>query len=359
MSGSGSPSRFVNPGGNTTSAPSYSMSSPASSRRSITSGHQRLVDALAGEVVIGEMHAEQLVHGVEVLGGELDEASTTGGVSRDRHPGAAPHVVGPGPGTPRTRSNAWRASCRSRRDRRARDARRHDSSPRSTRCSISMPNGRSPVADVVLADHTMAEEVEHPHERVADQRSSADGRRASPWPRSAPNSRSRRSSLAAAGATPSRSSAATSANWFARNSDDNVTLTKPGPATPDRSPPGSSTPESTTRCAMSRGFDPMRFGKRERTVDLCVGPVGRSHGRIGGLATVELGEDRPEEVRDRGDGVRHGRTSLPDADHSLTGRSRTHPNRTAPGLSGRYRQRVRPGSLRIRRGEEEPEQDPE
>ena len=38
ISGSGSPSRFVKPGGNTTWAPSDSSSSPAASSRSSTSG---------------------------------------------------------------------------------------------------------------------------------------------------------------------------------------------------------------------------------------------------------------------------------------------------------------------------------
>ena len=38
INGSGSLSRFVNPGGNTTFAPSLSCSSPAASSRSYTSG---------------------------------------------------------------------------------------------------------------------------------------------------------------------------------------------------------------------------------------------------------------------------------------------------------------------------------
>ena len=76
--------------------------------------------------------------------------------------------------------------------------------------------------------------------------------------------------------------------------------------------------------------DPLRYlarvgsdllGERERAVDLRIGTIGRSHGRIGRSAAVQLGEDRLQQVRDRGDGVRHGRASLPDADGRLTERS--------------------------------------
>ena len=73
MSGSGSPSRFVKPGGNTTSAPSECSSRPAAASRSTTCGQERVVEALADDVVVREQHAELAVQvGPELLGG-LDE----------------------------------------------------------------------------------------------------------------------------------------------------------------------------------------------------------------------------------------------------------------------------------------------
>ena len=70
----------------------------------------------------------------------------------------------------------------------------------------------APVADVVLADHVVAEELEHPHQRVADHGRAevagvhllGDVRR-----RVVDDDRRR----VAAGATPSRSSVATSSSW--------------------------------------------------------------------------------------------------------------------------------------------------
>ncbi len=106
-----------------------------------------------------------------------------------------------------------------------------------------------------------------------------------------------------------------------RNSAENVTLTKPGPAisSSERHAGEHAGVDDLLRQVARRAADSL--GERERTVDLGIGAIGRPHRRVGRRAAVQPGEDRFEQVRDRGDGVRHGLPSLPDRSGSLTGRS--------------------------------------
>jgi hypothetical protein len=121
------------------------------------------------------------------------------------------------------------------------------------------PERPTPVADVVLADHPVAEELHHPHQRVADHRRTQvpdvhllgdvrrrvvdDDRLRVAWP-AAPRA-DRRS--------------ATSPSCSARNSGENVTLTKPGAGDLEFARHTVERPGVDDRWAISRGFDPMRF----------------------------------------------------------------------------------------------------
>ena len=75
ISGSGSPSRLVNPGGNTTSRAVGLLQQAGGVETLEDLGHQRLVAALAGQVVVGEQHAELVVDLVPVRRALLDECS--------------------------------------------------------------------------------------------------------------------------------------------------------------------------------------------------------------------------------------------------------------------------------------------
>ena len=193
INGSGSPSRLVNPGGNTTSAPSLCCRSSVSASRSTRAVHQRLVHALAGDVVVGEQHAELAVHRVEVVVRHVDEAVP----ERERLRVAALQEHDPlaGPFLELGRFGELGVGLL----------------VEAVEVALRQPVGGdvltdveqvldehaerpAPVADVVLADHVVTEERRASARARRRSRSSGDGRRASPWPRSAPSSRRRPSS---------------------------------------------------------------------------------------------------------------------------------------------------------------------
>ena len=100
----------------------------------------------------------------------------------------------------------------------------------------------------------------------------------------------------AAAATPSRSSAATAASCSARNVGENVTLTKPGTGDLEV---GRDTGEHTRiddLLGHLTWVDTEALGQREGAVDLGVGTIGHPHGRVGGIAAVQTGEDRFQQV---------------------------------------------------------------
>ena len=57
--------------------------------------------------------------------------------------------------------------------------------------------------------------------------------------------------------------------------------------------------------------DAETLGEGEAAVDLSVGTIGRPHRGAGGFAVVQAGEHRLQQRGDRGDGVGHAPTSLP------------------------------------------------
>ena len=71
---------------------------------------------------------------------------------------------------------------------------------------------------------------------------------------------------------------------------------KPGPAISTSLHTSASTPLSTTRWAISPGFDADLLRERQRTVDLRVGTVGGTHDGVGVGTTGDLGEHRSEQV---------------------------------------------------------------
>ena len=95
-------------------------------------------------------------------------------------------------------------------------------------------------------------------------------------------------------------------------------MTNPGPATSTDEATSSSTPESTTRCANSRGLVPIRLGERQRAVDLGIRTVGRTDRGIraaafgNDLRPGEFVEDGVQKIGERSDGIRHAWASLPD-----------------------------------------------
>ena len=140
---------------------------------------------------------------------------------------------------------------------------------------------RAPVADVVLADDAVAEEVEHAHQRVADDRGAqvADvhllgdvRRRVVDDHRLDVGRRTRRP----ADRRQRRRRAAS-----ARNSAENVTLTKPGPAISSSEATPARTPDSTTDCARSRGVPPIRLARGSAPL---IWASARSDGRTVGSA---------------------------------------------------------------------------
>ena len=133
-------------------------------------GHQRLVAALAGDVVVGEQHAELGVDVVPVLGALARRAPATARSSPGRAAAAARRAAGRAPGS-RRRRRTWRwPPCRRRRGRRAPASRRRSTPPTSTRCSMSIPNGRPQSPMWFSRTTSWPTDVEHADERVADHR---------------------------------------------------------------------------------------------------------------------------------------------------------------------------------------------
>ena len=81
-------------------------------------GQQVVVHALAGEVVVGQQHAELAVQPIEVGACSGRRAASTAAASRDRRSAATRRDCGRGPGTRRWRRTSPWPACRSRRDRR-------------------------------------------------------------------------------------------------------------------------------------------------------------------------------------------------------------------------------------------------
>ncbi len=320
ISGNGSPSRFVKPGGNTTSAPSDSVRRSSARSRSITSGMQRLIGALAGEVVVGQVHAEHLVDRVEVLGRQLDEQPPQplrlGVAALQQHdPLTRPILELLGPVERRSRLLVEAVEVAER------EVFGGTLLAEVDQVLDQHAERRAPVADVVLTDDVVAEEVEHAHEGVADQRGAqvpdvhllGDVRR-----RVVDDHGLGRGDRCDAEAVVAGHLGEMGGEEL--GSERHVHEARSGDLEFGR---------DAVECA--RVEDPLGqltrvraelLRERQRPVDLRVGAVGRPHGRVGGFAAVQLGEDRREQVGDRGDGVRHGRPSLPDARRRLTGRSR-------------------------------------
>ena len=150
----GSPSRLVNPGGNTTSAPSDSLQQPGGVEPLDDLGQQRVVDALAGQVVVGQQHAELARRG---RSSSPAWPSTSRLPQRDRlgvaGSAAARPVPGPAPRTRRSSSNSPVAGLVELVEVAERRAPRPPScSPTSTQVLDQHPERAAPVADVVLAD---------------------------------------------------------------------------------------------------------------------------------------------------------------------------------------------------------------
>ncbi len=250
-------------------------------------GHQRLVVALAHDVVATQQHAELAVDDVEVVGRLVDE------LVPDGHGGRVGATLQQGHPSAGTLLELFagvelraRLPCRTRSGRTRSMVSSASTPPRSTMCSMSMPNGRAPVADVVLANDGVTDELEHAHQRVADERGAqvadvhllghvrcrvvddgdlGDGRTHTEVGVGCRRRRAVRPGTRAV----------------------NVRLMNPGPATSTALHTSASRPVATTASATSRGFLPDLLGRARarrwpaRRRDRWGGPPGRCRRRAG------------------------------------------------------------------------------
>ena len=162
-------SRLVNPGGEHDHRTVVLLDEPSGLEPVVHDRHQVLVLALTHQVVVGEQHPESSVHQVEVVGRHVDEALP----DRDRvgvplleqdHPVAG--AVGERLVLVELRVGGLVEAVEI--------ALAHslggDVLADVEEVLDQHPERTPPVADVVLADHLVAHELQHPDERVADHR---------------------------------------------------------------------------------------------------------------------------------------------------------------------------------------------
>ena len=283
ISGSGSPSRLVKPGGNTTSAPSLTVEQPARrggarsprAASGCTCSRRRGRRRSAARRACGRRALKCWVRQVDE---QLPQAQRLGVAALQQHDplaGALLELVA------RRRTSPGPA-CRSRRDRRALSSSAASVSPRSRRCSISMPNG-VPQSPMWFSRITSWPRNVSQRGR-ARRRSpwSAGGRRASPWRRSAPSSRSRCAAVLWCAGTPRRSSAATSTSACGEEAVVERQVDEAGSGDLDGGDAGERRlggGEHLRRDLTGRPAEPL--GERQRTVGLGVGTVARAHHGVG------------------------------------------------------------------------------
>ncbi len=132
-------------------------------------GHQRLVLALAGEVVVGEEHAELAVDDVEVVVRHVDEPPP------DRHRPGLVRLKLDDPGAGAFPEFLRLGELGVGRLVEAVEIALSQTFGGDVLADVEEvfdqhPERAAPVADVVLADHRVTLELEHPHQRVADHR---------------------------------------------------------------------------------------------------------------------------------------------------------------------------------------------
>ena len=277
--------------------------------------HQRLIDALAGEVVVGEPHPEQLVHRVEVLVGESDEqppeTSRVGVAGLQQHHALAGAVL-EFVGSVELHAGLFVEAV--------------EIAERQVFCGLFFSQidevfdehaeRCAPVADVVLPDHVVAEELHHPHQRVADHGRAqvADvhllgnvGCRI--VDDDVPDRRRRRHTQ------PIIHCNVRELRGEKRRREGHVDETRPRDLQVARHTIEHAGVDDRL-CDVTRSTADL-LGECQRSVDLCIGPIRRAHRGVRRLAAVQPGEDRFEEVRDRGERVRHGVHSLPDGTHRI------------------------------------------